>query len=565
MFYKPISIKEAINNINETWFLPAIQRPYDWGERAKKEQFIYKLFDSLVRRYPIGALIIWYTKKKVPFRDFLKDYDSERLAKIRERGLWGKPNKHLVYDGQQRLQSLYSCLKYTFHGKVLCYDMLFDCEADSEPNGFRFFRKHSKIPPRFVRLNTLFACTRKQEAEFEETVLNRILDLDKMGKLLVKKNLKNLWNIFVEEDIKPLAFYPLEKEMSEKEVLDVFVRINTTGMQLTRPEILFAEIKRIRFDFEEQIWGTCVKIKKITNGISVSPDYVLQILHLLIKNTIRVDPERVDEGELKDFVSTWASLKSPLYSFFYDFLYKEFRINHERIIRLKNALIPLIIYMYYMQSFQGCKYRNLQMSSLRRMKKFLVISQLNYWDLQKYIDVFSGIIKHRVCRKTAKRKLSYPFWQMRNFVLMDGRKGYTLRAADFNNQSLRWFILKMLTPNREFQYVDDPDERFNPEIDHIFPLTPQEGKKLPDKYYRWTDTVWNLQPVKGEINGAKLNKPPQEFFAEYPKYLKDYDFLPTKNIKNWIWSDKYAREFIGKRRKKMLTYARTTYGLSIKK
>lgn len=31
MYYEPISIRKAVQNINETWFLPAIQRPYDWG------------------------------------------------------------------------------------------------------------------------------------------------------------------------------------------------------------------------------------------------------------------------------------------------------------------------------------------------------------------------------------------------------------------------------------------------------------------------------------------------------------------------------------------------------
>src|SRR3990172_3407544 len=142
MYYKPISIREAVRNINETWFLPAIQRPYDWGERTKKEQFIYQLFDSLLRRYPIGTLIIWETKQKIPFRDFLTDYNSEKLARIRDKGLWGKHDKNLVYDGQQRLQSLYSCLKYTFHNKILCYDLLFDPDLNKEPQGFSFFQKN---------------------------------------------------------------------------------------------------------------------------------------------------------------------------------------------------------------------------------------------------------------------------------------------------------------------------------------------------------------------------------------------------------------------------------------
>jgi uncharacterized protein with ParB-like and HNH nuclease domain len=113
LFYHPISVKEAIKKVNNTWFLPAIQRPYDWGERFRKKDFIFKPFDSIFKEYPIGTMIIWETKKEIPYRPFLEDYDSEKLSKIVDQRMWGL-EKLLVYDGQQRLQSLFSCLKYTF-------------------------------------------------------------------------------------------------------------------------------------------------------------------------------------------------------------------------------------------------------------------------------------------------------------------------------------------------------------------------------------------------------------------------------------------------------------------
>lgn len=564
MFYKPISIREAVRNINEIWFLPAIQRPYDWGERTKKEQFISKLFDSLIRRYPIGTLIIWETKQKIPFRDFLADYNSEKLAKIRDKGLWGKSDKHLVYDGQQRLQSLYSCLKYTFHNKVLCYDLLFDSDLNKEPEEFSFFQKNESPEPRYLKLNELFACNRRQEAEFEEEILNKFGDdLNKDKGLLVKKNFKNLWNIFVEEDIKLLSYYPLEVDLNEKEVLDIFKRINTTGMQLTKSEILFSEVKRIQFDFEEVIWDVCSKIKEMTSGFSVNPDDVLKILFLLIKGGVRVDPERVDESELKDFVKVWNKLESPLCSFFHDFLYKEFKINHEKIINLKNALIPIIVYFYYMKSVHNYKFRNFTSQSIMNMKKYLLISQLNYWDMQSYIDNFHKIIKGTLSTKTNKNELNFPFEKLRNFVKINGKRDYGLKSEKFNDSSLRWFTLKMLIPYREYQYTKNPDERFNPEIDHIFPLTPESKKEYPSKYYEWVDTIWNLQPVKGEINGVKLNKSPKDFFSTYKIYLQDYDFLPAKSLKSRIWLDKYAEKFIKSRRNRMLAFVRKEYGLKI--
>jgi uncharacterized protein with ParB-like and HNH nuclease domain len=563
MFYRPISIREAVENVNETWYLPAIQRPFDWGERHKKESFIYKLFDSIIREYPIGTLIVWKTKKKIPFRPFHDDYDSERLTRIMDKGLWGRKDKLLIYDGQQRLQSLYSCLKFTFHNKVLCFNLLFNPDEDKGPSGFKFFEKHEDPETGYLKLNELYSYNRKQAAEFEDKVLDRLKrqkrDLHKKEELLVENNLKQLWKLFMDMDTKLLSYFPLQKDLKEKEVVSVFKRINTTGMQLTNSEILFSEIKRIQFDFEEQIWDANNKIKKMTNGFSYSPDNVLQILYLIVKGTVRVDPDRVQETELKDFVETWSKLKSPLRSFFYDFLYREFKINNERIIKIKRAMIPIIIYFYYMRVLRNHKFKDFSTTSIKNMKKYLVFSQLLDWNLQTYIDNFHKIIKS-ACEKS--KDSDFSFRKLKNFVERNPKRKTELKPDHFD--SVWWFALKVLTPNREFSYLGNPDERFNPEIDHIFPVTPQSEKDYPLKYYRWVYTVWNLQPVKGEINNLKSNQPPKEFFSENPQYLKDYDFLPTTDLNDERWLDKYAKEFIQTRKEKMVSFVRNNYGINLR-
>ena len=120
MSYLGISVKEAINSINNGvngWFLPAIQRPYVWGSRYENELYICKLFDSILKGYPIGGLIIWNTEEPIPYREFIKDYLPGELPKLVDKGLHGRKDKWLIYDGQQRLQTLYSCLKHTFNEK----------------------------------------------------------------------------------------------------------------------------------------------------------------------------------------------------------------------------------------------------------------------------------------------------------------------------------------------------------------------------------------------------------------------------------------------------------------
>lgn len=565
MSYKPISIREAIDRVNETWYLPAIQRPYDWGERHNKEKFIYKLFDSVIRQYPIGTLIIWETSKPIPFRSFLEDYDSEKLTRIKDKGEWGRKDKLLIYDGQQRLQSLFSCLKFTFHNHVLCHNLLFNPNIDHEPNGFKFFPKNEDIEIGYIRMNEVYFANPKQQAEFEENALDRLKkskDLSKEEELVVKNNLKQLWRLFVDSDIQLLSYYPLKKEMNQKEVLDIFKRINTTGMTLTNSEILFSKIKNVQFDFEEQIWDANLEIKEQTSGFSFGPDNILQVLNLLVKGTIRVDPDRVSDSELEEFKSVWPTLESPLKSFFHDFLYPHFMINHEKIIGSKQSIVPLIAYFYYMRTLNQSKFKDFSPKSISSMKRYLIFSQLLDWSLQSYVDNFSKIIRTE-CEE--KASCVFPFQKIRDWTQDNGRRRADLTAEDLNSDYQRWFVLKIVTPDKPFIFMGDPDasERFNPEIDHIFPWSPEQTPPHAEKYYQWVWTVWNMQPVKGDINSTKKNMQPKDFFEKYPEYLKDYDFLPTKDLSDRKWSAEYADEFIQERRRKIILWVKDYFGIDI--
>jgi uncharacterized protein with ParB-like and HNH nuclease domain len=54
MGYQTTTIAETLNRINKDLFIPAIQRPFVWLPDQ-----ITRLFDSLMRGYPIGGLMFW--------------------------------------------------------------------------------------------------------------------------------------------------------------------------------------------------------------------------------------------------------------------------------------------------------------------------------------------------------------------------------------------------------------------------------------------------------------------------------------------------------------------------
>ena len=556
MGYKTISIKEAINRINNTWFLPAIQRPYDWGERSRKQDFIYKLFDSLFRSYPIGSFILWDTQRKIPCRSFLTNYDSEKLERVMDKGRWG--NKGLVYDGQQRLQSLFSCLVHTFHNKVLYFNLLFDSNKSKEAQGFKFFERNVvDIGPAYISLPEIFFLNDEAIDSYKTRVLDRLGKLSQQERDLVIYNISQLHDVFTSKKRKILAYYPLNKNISEDEALDIFNRVNTTGMQLTNAEIVSAKIKKDHFDFDTDVWNTCKEIRERTGGLSINPDYILKILFLLVKGGVRVDPKRLDKKDIENMFSKWAKLSDSLLDFYNEFIYKEFKINNPDIIRLNDIVIPLIVYTYH-NMLKGRRLKDFNATEIRDMKKYFIISQFKKWDLQSYVDNFCEIIKDKV----ADGGVKFPLKEIRAFVKGGSKRGFNLYEGDFNDEEFRTFVLKVSVPGKAYLYSSDSDIKFDPQLDHIFPQHPTEDyRKRAEKLI---DTVWNLQPINGEINmHDKWNILPCDFFTTHPKVIKDYDHLPSSDPKSCLWLQKNAAKCILGRKSKMLNFIRKTYDLNI--
>src|SRR5437667_9716645 len=105
MSYKSRSLFRIIEDIGRhELLLPHIQRPFVWED----DQMV-RLFDSLMRNYPIQTLLFWRTREAIKARRLMEmiDRDAELSA------LYDKPRsadgveKTFILDGQQRLQTLY--------------------------------------------------------------------------------------------------------------------------------------------------------------------------------------------------------------------------------------------------------------------------------------------------------------------------------------------------------------------------------------------------------------------------------------------------------------------------
>lgn len=234
-------------------------------------------------------------------------------------------------------------------------------------------------------------------------------------------------------------------------------------------------------------------------------------------------------------------------------MYGQFKINHERIVPKKLAILPLIVYFYELFK-KGIKFRHLDDMMVTPIRQYLILSQINDWNLQTIVNNFTKIIIDNSNNETGVFLL--PLSEFIDFINQSQMRPTDISEARFIGYT--WFALKILTPERIYNFEPSSGGQFNPEIDHIFPYRLKGG----DEYYKTTvDVLWNLQPITKEVNGFKLAEHPKVFFQSQTgvKYLQDYDFLPSKNLDDQIWDD--PSQFIGKRRELMMEFFERKYGL----
>lgn len=551
MSYAGISVREAmekLNALNAGWYLPHVQRQYVWGARYESEDYVSLLLDSLMRRYPIGGLVLWETTQSVPHRGFLDDYEPGKFARLVEAGRWAA-HKFLVYDGQQRLQTLRSVLYYTFNARVLHFDLLFNAEnANPDDTGFIFRNKDETADPRYLKLTELVStnCDPGTKVHLEHRLIEALrwtLAIDLPTELLIRTNLAALWDIFVDTNVKSIAYFSIKTD-DESLVNEVFRRLNTGGIALTQFELVLGKIKAIDASYEEKLWTLAERIRNKT-GVEFSSAQILQFFHLIEKGTTRIDESRVSGGDAHKFLLALND-DAALVELFEGYLYGLFKINHASIVPRWLAILPLAAYLTELRrAHHHWRVRELVTEQIAAMNTYFLLSQFCDWNTQTMVNNFANL-----AADAGRRGAVFPVKEIRKIATEKNRTGV------ISNQqflSLPWFAAKVLTPARQYVFHEN-----KPQVDHIFPLG---LVGVDDGYRSLVDVLWNLQPIPDGINNYKRARHPKEFFngADTAKYWQDYDFVPEADSP--IWDD--VHEFIEYRKGHMVESLLERYDLKL--
>ncbi|WP_311877553.1 DUF262 domain-containing protein [Microbacterium forte] len=288
---EPMTIASALRQIQDrTLILPAIQREFVW-----KPSQVIRVFDSVMRGYPVGSFLSWKvlpeTISEFKFYGFMRDYNA---FDNRHNPVVDIPTDRevvAILDGQQRLTSLNIGLRGTYayknHGG-------WANKSWSYPERQLYLNLAGEAPENELGLKYHFQFLTGKDVDasrdddskiwlpvpevFEASEMSSLIQLlakygvgnDPVASGLVSK----LWDAI--HKTASLHFYE-ETEQDIERVLDIFVRVNSGGTVLSYSDLLLS-IATAQWDGDARaaVHGLVDELNQTGNGFGFSRDTVLK-------------------------------------------------------------------------------------------------------------------------------------------------------------------------------------------------------------------------------------------------------------------------------------------------
>lgn len=532
-----------LNNKDEQggFWLPNIQRPFVW----KKEQ-IERLYDSILREYPIGTLLIWKTKSTLKRRKFIDNYKTD----IDLTSLYipeDNSQKMMVLDGQQRLQSLIIGLLGSYDDEELYLDLLSGDSTSPEDVKFIFkFRKSSGDNFPFVLFKNLVFTDKKVRELTKELLSGKNLDAEKTDK--VYDNIERVREVFcTQENILYQVVDQVDRPETyrEDDIVEIFIRANSGGTPLAKSDLLFSLLTTSWEDAEKNMNDLLKELNK--TGYKFDRDFILKLSLVLLNKGAKYEISKFRLPDIKEGIeNNWTKIEDSL-RFVKDFIYEKTFLKTDKTLPSYLSLIPLIYSRYHFPD----KWQN---SIETDLADYLIKVNLT--------GVFGGVSDSFTDALVEKVKTNNEFIKKEIFAEIRSRgKSMELTQEAFlkiHYGSKEIHLLFNLWYGFNYQPVWNQNR---PQIDHIFPQSalksikepnPETGKMNINKYKKWDiDQIANLMLLKANENGAanKSDKLPKDWFADKSEEYLDLHLIPKESA---LWELDRFEDFLVERKKLLL-------------
>ena len=544
--YSGQTIAETVEVIRKNeLFLPALQRKFVWDTPQ-----IEGLFDSIMQGFPIGTFLLWELNDQTAinsnvFYNFIKHYDT-RYSRNQKASLSSKKSIVSVLDGQQRLTSLNIALNGTYtyktprkrfdnpeaYPKRVLFLNLLPRTGEDFKYEFKFLpdTDQTNQPDKlWYKVNEVLSWEDASSIDEEYRKLKERAHDKKLvttNSTVIKKTLRTLYRRIRIDD--PLMCFTL-KDMGIDDVLDIFIRVNSGGTQLSKTDLLMSTITASWENARDRVEDLLKSINEQGRKFNFDIDFVMRTCLFLLDDPIlfRVrsfGPEKINEiktnwGGIYTAISETVSILNLLG---YDGM----------TLTSRNSVIP-IVYHIYKGGDTKTKERN-------QFKKYLQHALLTGFfgthgdqalaNLRSYLREGSKEDGFKLKRK------SFDFDHLKTNLNTPGK---TLEITEEDLEDLlqkkkgrqAFVVLSILYPQFEYNTKNFDQDHIHPTCFFSFNHLSSIGKG--DKYEEWQtkkDTIPNLQMLEERKNRVKNKREFKDWLnmeseIEKKEYLED-NYIP---------------------------------------
>lgn len=562
MSYKSETIKAILSRINDTFFLPAMQREFVWTEDQ-----VSALFDSLMRRYPISSFLFWQVP--VESRDDVEAY--EFLHNVKESGnrallarMQGKSDIVFVLDGQQRLTALLAGLQgtylsrrtksgkgaRTYVAKKLFLDLLHDGRVpDTNDETYYHFEFYDYTPSLLKKNSYWFEVGRILNVELDSGLqdlvdrqIKAIRDVRKLPSheaSIVEHNLTRLYECVWSDDT---ISYHTETDPNHERILEIFVRANSGGTKLSKSDLLLSTLT-LHWGTENAREVINMFLDELNNHLTrknrLNKDFVMKSCLVLLDLPVAYRVSSFTKDTCARIRDRWDDVQQAIKRAVDTA--NAFGID-ENTLTSFNALIPIA---YYLHQHPKLKLRGESASEgvhAKQVRVWLISALLNHvlgGTSDSMLAKLRGVLQIH-CKPNG----DFPIAELNKAVTEAGRIAASSEEAVERVLSTTYgkdtcvLALSLLYDERNWGTI-------NYSIDHLFPREAFK-KNVADHLKELRDDFGNLALVISDENSGKKDRPLNEWLASRSSdYLKRHFIPPDQSL----WHFGRFEDFLVERRK----------------
>jgi hypothetical protein len=522
-----MKISTILEKIDENQlFVPAFQREYVWKRDDAKS-----LIDSLIKEYPTGTMLIWETANPPELKGPHKYNEKQGAVK-------------LLLDGQQRVTTLYMLIRGMIPPYYTTPEIINDTRdlfVQLETLELSYYMK-TRMENNPLWHNITHVFQRKIRArDVVRTLEDKGETVTREREDRIDDNTRAIENILTREF--PEQTIPVKASI--REAIDIFYKVNASGVALTDAELALAQISGYWPQARDRFKAKLAALEK--EGYVFKLDFIVYVLLGCLYH-LGSDMKKLHDVENSERIrAAWDRLENQVLDYVVNLMRTNAFVDHTDEINSPYALVPIIVYCFDKNG------THLTDAEIRKMVKWFFYSQLR----KRYVSELPQKLD-RDLRMVAETP--HPFDALLNVIAEENR--LEILPAEFVGRAIqhplfsmvRWYLKSRgaVCFTTGMSLRRNMGSKYQLEMDHLFPFSKLRdigfGKDNRVKY-ALAQELTNRAILTQVANRSKSATHAADYLAEvkqkFPKAL-ELQCIPEDAE---LWKIENYEQFLEERRK----------------